>query len=46
MSCLLWGRRWNRFSKADVKTVTAAPLLVHVHLLMQPHVNRAMIRVS
>ncbi len=46
MSCPLWGRRWNSFGKADVKTVTAAPLLVHVHLLMHLHVNRAMIRVS
>lgn len=46
MSCPLWGRRWSGFGKTGVKAVTVAPLLVHVHLLMHLHVNRAMIRVS
>ncbi|QTE00013.1 hypothetical protein S1361_21935 [Streptomyces cyanogenus] len=46
MSCLLLGARWNSFGKAHVKAVTAGPLLVHVHLLLHPHVNQVMIRVS
>ncbi|ROP52457.1 hypothetical protein EDD94_1924 [Streptomyces sp. PanSC9] len=46
MSCLLSGRCWDGSGKALVKAVTAAPLRVHVHLLMQLHVNGAMIRIS
>ncbi len=46
MSCLLLGRCWGGPGKALVKAVTAAPLRVHVHLLMQLHVNGAMIRFS
>ncbi|SOD84765.1 hypothetical protein SAMN06272765_2155 [Streptomyces sp. Ag109_G2-15] len=39
-------RRWNNFGKAGVKAVIAGPPPVHVHLLMQLHVNGVMIRVS
>ncbi|GAA2601783.1 hypothetical protein GCM10010304_58040 [Streptomyces roseoviolaceus] len=41
------GRQTGKsFGKAVAKAVTAGPPRVHVHLLMHPHMNRAMIRVS
>ncbi|GAA5056122.1 hypothetical protein GCM10023336_28560 [Streptomyces similanensis] len=36
----------NRFGKAFANAVTAEALRVHVHLLMQLHMNKVMIRVS
>lgn len=46
MCCRLSDRRWNGFGKADVKAVITATHPVHVHLLMHPHMNAAMIRDS
>lgn len=40
------GKRCISFGKALVKAVTAAPLRVHVHLLMHLHMNKVMIRIS
>ncbi|GAB1328378.1 hypothetical protein [Streptomyces sp. NPDC093260] len=36
----------NGFGKALVKAVTAGTLRVHVHLRMQLHMNKVMIRIS